>query len=81
MGDQDHRAGDLLDDLVEQGHPGLQGRVGPAERRHHARPGQRGGEPRLPVVLDVAPEARDQDDGRVAHRVTAGALTLARLVA
>jgi hypothetical protein len=31
------------------------------------------------VVLDVAPEARDQDDGRVAHRVTAGALTLARL--
>jgi hypothetical protein len=27
----------------------------------------------------VAPEARDQDEGCVAHRVTAGALTLARL--
>jgi hypothetical protein len=30
-------------------------------------------------VVHVAPEARDQDDGRVAHRVAAGALTLARL--
>ena len=79
MGDEDHRAVDVLDDLVEQRHPGLQAGVGPAERRDRPRAGQRRGEPRLPVVLDVAPEARDQDDGRVAHRVAAAASTLARL--
>ena len=65
---------------VQLGHPGVQAGFGPAERRNgpHVRQGR--GQPRLPVVLDVTPETRDQDDGRVAHRATAGALTFARLV-
>ena len=77
--DQDDRTGDVLDHLVQQRHAGLQTGVGPPERRDGPSTRQRGGEPRLPVVLDVAAEARDHDDGSVAHRVTAGALTLARL--
>ena len=67
---EDHRPVDVLDDPVQQRRPGPAGSgSAPPERRDRPRVRQGGGQPRLPVVLDVAPQARDEDDGRVGHRV------------
>ena len=71
VGHQDHGAVDVRDDPVEQAGAGLQAGLRTSERGNRPDVGERRGEPGLPVVLDVTPEARDQDDGRVAHRVAA----------
>ena len=60
--DGDRRAG-VLDDLVQVGHPTGQVALVPVERGNDDGAGQPGGEPRLPVVLDVPAEARHDDGG------------------
>jgi hypothetical protein len=64
VGNDGHRAVGFRDDLVQVGHPAGQVALVAFERRYDDRVRQLGGEPRLPVVLDVPPEAR-HDDGRV----------------
>ena len=54
-----------LDDLVQVGHPTGQVALVAAEGGDDDGVGQLGGEPGLPVVLDVPAEARHDDDGGV----------------
>jgi hypothetical protein len=63
VGHDGDRGAGVQDDLVQVGHPTGQVALVPVERGDDDGAGQLGGEPRLPVVVDVPAESRHDDGG------------------